>query len=317
MSSSLTHLLPPSPGSSQPASKSHRLLTPTTNPIYLVSSPWATRYSYIHTVLVPLYYYIRASALVAVPFPTLLTDLGVVAALQCVFCAVCLPQAGAWLSGTSGGPILEGSASAGSSPTAGRGAKSSKGSATGTATGTGSLRKRNLGTGAKSAAKSGHGATMGGEGGWKSRIMVSLLPMRSRPGSLSFASEAGGWFTFDFCTQSNREYIILTKGLPTANVILPHPNANTTALTSNPHSPCAGRASLPDLPSPADPPPVTPRLAPRLPPAILHPRRVCPGLARHCSSMAALRWSRRVGFLGGCISRRLGWCNSHGIGLGP
>jgi phosphatidylinositol glycan class F len=164
MSASLTHLLPPSAPSSTPAQKTHRLLTPTTNPIPLLSSPWAKRYSYIHTVLVPLYYYLRASALIADPFNTLLSDLGVIGVLQCLFCAICLPQAGGWVSGTSGGPIVEGSAS----PTAAR-PKTTKGSGTVT----GSMRRKNL-AGGKTAGKGGSAAGAGGEGSWRGRITVSL-----------------------------------------------------------------------------------------------------------------------------------------------
>ncbi|OCT48055.1 putative GPI-anchor biosynthesis protein (Pig-F) [Cladophialophora carrionii] len=167
MSSSLTHLLPPSAPATTTAQKSHRLLTPTTNPIPLLSSPWAKRYSYIHTVLVPGYYYLRASALITDPFNTLLSDLGVIAVLQCLFCAICLPHAGGWVSGTSGGPILEGSAS----PTAVR-PKTTKGSGTVV----GSMRRKNL-TGGKSASKGGVAVGVAGEGGWRGRITPTLFSL--------------------------------------------------------------------------------------------------------------------------------------------
>ncbi|KIV84047.1 hypothetical protein PV11_06022 [Exophiala sideris] len=90
---------------------SSRLLTPTTLPIPLLSFPLSKRYSYAHTLLIPAYYYLRASALVADPFPTMLTDLLVIGFLQAVFCTVCLPSAGYWVSGTAGGKIVEGTAS--------------------------------------------------------------------------------------------------------------------------------------------------------------------------------------------------------------
>ncbi|KAJ9603098.1 Glycosylphosphatidylinositol (GPI) anchor assembly protein [Cladophialophora chaetospira] len=139
--------------------KSHRLLTPTTNPIPLLSSPLTQRYSIAHTLVVPLYYYIRGTYLIADPFITLLRDLAVVAVLQCAFCAVCLPQAGAWVSGTSGGPILEGTSSM-----AGR----AKGK--GAVSGTGSLRRKNI----PGAGGSSKGA---GEGNWRGRIMPTLFSL--------------------------------------------------------------------------------------------------------------------------------------------
>jgi len=108
--SSLTQTLPP-PQPQPSATSSSRLLTPTTLPIPLLSSQLAKRYSYAHTVLVPAYYFLRSSALVADPFPTMLTDLLVVGFLQAAFCAVCLPSAGYWVSGTAAGKIIEGTAS--------------------------------------------------------------------------------------------------------------------------------------------------------------------------------------------------------------
>ena len=158
--SSLTHLVSPSQPASGIAQKSHRLLTPTTNPIPLLSSSLAQRHSLVHTLLVPLYYYLRGPRLIADPLTTLVQDLAVVAASQCAFCAVCLPQAGAWVSGTSGGPILEGTSSL-----AGR----AKGK--GAVIGTGSLRRKNVPAGSGGSFK---GA---GEGSWRARIMVSLYSL--------------------------------------------------------------------------------------------------------------------------------------------
>jgi hypothetical protein len=159
--SSLTHLLPPS---SQPGTgtlQSYRLLQPTTNPIPLLSSPTAKYYSVAHTALIPLYYYFRAAALVRTPFDTLLWDLAVVATLQCIFCAVCLPRAGSWVSGTTGGAILEGTASSVASPTGGKGKSGKTG-----ASGTGSMRR-------KGAPKGVAVGGMAGGGNIRARIMVS------------------------------------------------------------------------------------------------------------------------------------------------
>ena len=160
MSSSLTHLLPPS----QPqASASARLLTPTTQPIPLLSSFLAKRYSYAHTLLVPLYYYLRASALVGDPFPVLLTDLLFVALAQALFCALCLPSAGTWVSGTAGGKILEGTAIATKSP---------KGKGSANVSSTGSTRKKVGPAGVKGSGK-GAGGNDGAGGSWRGRVMVS------------------------------------------------------------------------------------------------------------------------------------------------
>ena len=147
---SLTHLLPPT-AQNPPSTptKSHRLLTPTTNPIPLRSTPLAYRYSVFHTALIPLYYYIRASKLISDPYGTLLTDLFAVATLQGVFCAVCLPQAGSWLSGTSGGAIVDGTSSAGKG----------KGSAS-----------KVSGSGRKNVVGSASSKTT--DGSWRGRVMV-------------------------------------------------------------------------------------------------------------------------------------------------
>lgn len=166
-SSSLTHLLPPQSPSQLVSS---RLLTPTTFPIPLLSSsPLARYYSYAHTLLIPGYYYLRASALVQDPFPALLADLMPVAILECLFAAICLPAAGSWVSGTSGGPIVEG--------TAAKSARSTKGAG---GAGSGSLRKKfgtNVGSGGSATGKGvgkGVGGNDGAGGSWKARIMVSF-----------------------------------------------------------------------------------------------------------------------------------------------
>ncbi|KAK5557203.1 Glycosylphosphatidylinositol (GPI) anchor assembly protein [Exophiala xenobiotica] len=110
--SSLTHVLShPSQSRSGPpgvqttttssSSAQARLLKPTTLPIPLLSSTLAKRYSYAHTFLVPVYYYLRSSALVADPFSTMVMDMLVIGLAQALFCAVCLPSAGSWVSGTA------------------------------------------------------------------------------------------------------------------------------------------------------------------------------------------------------------------------
>ena len=145
------------------------------NSIPLLSSPVAQRYVAqryiaIHTFLIPVFYYLRGSSLIADPSTALLCDLAVVATLQCAFCAVCLPQAGTWVSGTSGGPIVEGT-----SWLAGKGKGKS-----GAAGGTGSLRRKNVPSGG-----GGGGSSKGaGEVSWRARVMVSLyalvLPEKDR-----------------------------------------------------------------------------------------------------------------------------------------
>jgi uncharacterized membrane protein YgcG len=156
--SSLTQVV--SPGRQQQQQQQQqpstsRLLTPTTLPIPLLSSSVARRYSHAHTVLVVVYYYLRASALVADPLPTMTTDLVVVVLAQALFCAVCLPSAGAWVSGTSGGKILEGTAAPATKP------KGAKGGST-------AIKKK--------VGPSGGKTQSGGDGGsWRSRIMVSYI----------------------------------------------------------------------------------------------------------------------------------------------
>ncbi len=105
---SLAHVISES---SQPSLSSRRLLTPTTNAIPLLSSPAARYAAHAHTLLIPLYYHLRSSALIRDPLDTLIQDLLPVAVLQVGFCATCLPSAGTWNSGTKdGGKIIEGTA---------------------------------------------------------------------------------------------------------------------------------------------------------------------------------------------------------------
>lgn len=99
--------------SSQSTLSPRHLLTPTTNAIPLLISPNARYVAYGHTVLIPLYYYLRSSALIRSPLDTLIRDLLPVAVVQAGFCATCLPSAGTWNSGTKdGGKIIEGTAAA-------------------------------------------------------------------------------------------------------------------------------------------------------------------------------------------------------------
>ena len=89
-----------------------RLLTPKTNAIPLLQSDLARYYSYAHTGQLLVYYYLRADALVRDPLSTMVQDLFPVAVSQCLFCAICLPSAGNWNSGTTDGELVRGSASA-------------------------------------------------------------------------------------------------------------------------------------------------------------------------------------------------------------
>ena len=105
---SLAHILPEA---SQPTQSSRRLLTPTTNPIPLLPSPTSRYGSYTFTLLIPLYYYFRSTALINAPLETLIQDLAPIAIAQAVFCVTCLPSAGTWNSGTKdAGKIIEGTA---------------------------------------------------------------------------------------------------------------------------------------------------------------------------------------------------------------
>jgi hypothetical protein len=136
--------------SSQPVSSSRRLLTPTTNPIPLLSTPTALYTSLAHSIIIPLYYYARAPALIKSPLDTSIQDLLPIAIIQALSCATCLPAAGSWDSGTKdGGKIIEGTASV---------VKSG---------GKGSVRRK----GGKATAGTG-----GSDGGIMSRVMVSSLP---------------------------------------------------------------------------------------------------------------------------------------------
>jgi hypothetical protein len=181
--SSLTQVLPhPSQSRSVPpgvqttttssSSAQARLLKPTTLPIPLLSSTLAKRYSYAHTFLVPVYYYLRSSALVADPFSTMVTDMLVIGLAQALFCAVCLPSAGSWVSGTTTTTTTGGRIALNQGGTAMKSPKTTtKAGATGTAVG--SMRKKLGG------ASSGRdGAVRGGS--WMSRVRVS----RARPSSM-------------------------------------------------------------------------------------------------------------------------------------
>lgn len=80
---------------------SQRLLIPVTQPIPLLPIRFARYYSYAYTVQICIYFYLRSSYLVANPLQTLLEDIVPLATSQALFCAICLPRAGNWTSGTS------------------------------------------------------------------------------------------------------------------------------------------------------------------------------------------------------------------------
>lgn len=101
----LAHIVHPPNSASQSSGAAiarPRLLTPTTNPIPLLNTPSAQLYSLIHTALIPAIYLIRSSALVADPLRTLTLDILPIATLQAVFCVLCIPSYGSWVSESPG-----------------------------------------------------------------------------------------------------------------------------------------------------------------------------------------------------------------------
>ena len=145
-SPSLAHLVTPSSKSNQPQSQASRLLTPTTNPVPLLSDPNVKAISYAYTAAIPLYYYLRSSWLIRDPLMTLSYDLVPVGLASALFCTFCLPSAGNWNSGTrDAGKIIEGTAAG----------KSGKGS----------MRKKGVKV-------TPSGDRDGSGGSWQSRIMV-------------------------------------------------------------------------------------------------------------------------------------------------
>lgn len=133
-----------------------RLLTPKTNAIPLLQSDVARYFSYAHTGQLLVYYYLRADALVHDPLSTMVQDLFPLAISQCLFCAICLPSAGTWHSGTTDGELVRGSASANKGP---------------------SMQKKKLGGPvAKGPGKAAvvSEASKDAGGSWPSRILVSL-----------------------------------------------------------------------------------------------------------------------------------------------
>ena len=108
---SLAHLVTPSSKGNQHQTQASRLLTPTTNPITLLSASPVKPISYAYTALIPLYYYLRSTSLIRDPITTLLYDLIPLGLTSAVFCVLCLPSAGNWNSGTrDGGKFIEGTA---------------------------------------------------------------------------------------------------------------------------------------------------------------------------------------------------------------
>ena len=157
MSSTLLNILP----ETKHVPAAERLLIPKTNAIPLLGSDLARYYSYAHTGQILVYYYFRASALVADPLATMIQDLFPVAISQCLFCAICLPSVGNWDSGTDAGEIIKGSASV-----AAKVQKSASASA-----------KKRPGPGMKSSSRSAGAVDPSRDGGgnWPSRILVSGL----------------------------------------------------------------------------------------------------------------------------------------------
>lgn len=161
--SSLTTFLPPT---SNP--QSSQLLTPSTQPVPLLGAPFVRGYNFASIAATLTYYYLRSSALVSDPLSTLIQDVVPLAILQSLFCAVCLPVAGSWSSGSGGDVSRAGKTTeANSTPT----------KKTGSSSGTGSMRKRlgPSGTAGKVAGMSRSTTdTSGAVGGsWQSRVMVS------------------------------------------------------------------------------------------------------------------------------------------------
>ncbi|KPI43409.1 Glycosylphosphatidylinositol anchor biosynthesis protein 11 [Cyphellophora attinorum] len=102
--------------SSAPAPSRPRLLTPTTNPIPLLNTPSAQLYSLIHTALLPSLYFLRSSALVADPLRTLTYDIIPVATAQAIFCVLCVPSYGSWVSESPSATSSSNSSTASSTP---------------------------------------------------------------------------------------------------------------------------------------------------------------------------------------------------------
>lgn len=146
--STLTNVLPPSI-----QQQSSNLLTPTSQPVPLLSTPLAKGYSYAYTLGTLIYYYLRAGALVKDPVQTLVQDVVPIAVFQSLFCAICLPVSGTWYSGTGdvgrGGKAVENAAAA---------------KKAGSSTGAGNPRRK--------------AGIVGGP--WQTRIMVRFCNINSR-----------------------------------------------------------------------------------------------------------------------------------------
>lgn len=106
MSSALLNILP----ETKHVPAAERLLKPKTLAIPLLNSDTARYYAYAYTAQLSLYYYLRASALVANPLNTMIQDVVPLATAQCLFCAICLPSVGNWYSGTDASELIKGSA---------------------------------------------------------------------------------------------------------------------------------------------------------------------------------------------------------------
>lgn len=74
-----------------PATPPSRRITPTSQPIPLLSTPLARTYTHIHPLLLLTISYLRFPSLVASPLPTLLSSLLLHAAAQLLWVVTCLP----------------------------------------------------------------------------------------------------------------------------------------------------------------------------------------------------------------------------------
>ena len=301
-SGSLTHLDLPSQSPSS-SSTAARLLTPTTQQIPLLDSLLARRYNQIHTLLIPAYYYLRSSSLIADPLPTLVQDLVFVTLAQTAHVATSLPAAGNWVSGTNAGRIIEGTASYGSGKTGKSGNVSS----------TGSLRKKagviSSASGAISAGSKNSRAVGSSDhnsgGSWRGRAVVSFqTPNLAFIADITLLATASV-VSYDLC-------LTLTIANPlVSNSRLRPPTSSTGCRRARPrgsiipdHSPSAHTSTFASC------------LITRLPTPVLLPRRIYNGVARHYGCVATIRRVRRLGRDFRCHGRRLDWSHPYRAGLG-
>ena len=166
--STLTHLLPPTPP--QPTHAT-RLRKPVTNPIPLLPSPLAKNYNRAHTVIVLGLLYAYFPRLVKEPAESMLTLGVIVAALQAVWCAVCLPRSGTWDATTAHG------ATTATTPSASGGKPKEKvGLVTSAGGSSSSTRRRPPGATSKSSYSS-SGSTSSVTEQWSKRLIPTFLTL--------------------------------------------------------------------------------------------------------------------------------------------